>query len=172
MKKIIIFTLCYFANIFCNCYSQNLSLDKLTELAITNSAEASLFKMSKSIDRREMKSAIHTYKLKLDFSVQPSLTRSISPITQPDGSIVNHEVKNYALTPTINATMPIQLTGATLSLSSNFNYYKNKNGSYNYNSYYLNYFHINYSQNIQRYNNIKWGKKMPMPVLILTCTTI
>lgn len=159
MKKIIIFTLCYFANIFCNCYSQNLSLDKLTELAITNSTEASLFKISKSIDRREMKSAIHTYKLKLDFSVQPSLTRSISPITQPDGSIVNHEVKNYALTPTINATMPIQLTGATLSLSSNFNYYKNKNGSYNYNSYYLNYFHINYSQNIQRYNNIKWGKK-------------
>ena len=102
---------------------------------------------------------MHNYAYSLSLTLQPQYSHSISPITQPNGSVINHNITSQSISPSLSYSTPVAFTGGTFSLSSNLNYYSSKNGDFHNSSYSTNLFHVNYSQPIQFYNNIKWSKK-------------
>lgn len=143
------------------CYSirKELSLNDLINYICNYSDDYKIYEMKKEIIDRQYASDIHSYEYSLSFSLQPQFNHSISPITQPNGSIVNHNLSNYSASPTINFSKPIIFLGGTISATSNLNYYKTISPSSYSQNFSTNLFHISYSQPIQMHNSMKWGRK-------------
>lgn len=135
------------------------SIFDLMDLAYNHSNDYEIYKIQKELNVRNFQSAMNSYNYSLDLTFQPQYSHSISPITQSNGTIVNHDIISYSITPTINFSVPVCFTGGSLAISSNLNYFSSKNAGFHSNGYSVNLFHVNYSQPIQLYNSIKWGKK-------------
>lgn len=138
---------------------KKMSIEDIINLAYINSNEYEIYRIQKEMNERYYKSSMHNYSYSLSLSLQPQYSHSISPITQPNGSIVNHNITTHSIAPTISFATPVGFTGGTISFSSNISYYSSRNANFHSNSYSTNLFHFNYSQPIQFYNSTKWGKR-------------
>lgn len=126
-----------------------------------NSPEYRLYKIQNEIDQRayEINIAALNPSVVISFS-GPSYSQTISPISQPDGSIKYLEINNLQNTFSINTIVPIELTGGQLSLNSNLSMYKN-NSAYNAStSYSLNYYRLSYTQPLDFFSINKWNRQI------------
>jgi outer membrane protein len=95
-------------------------------------------------------------KANLDFSFP--YQRSISDVTQPDGTIKFLE-RNYLNSNAIlNVSQAIPFTGGTISLSNSLNYSRDFNN--NYTNFSSNWVNLSFQQPINGYNGYKWNKKI------------
>lgn len=126
-----------------------------------NSPEYRLHKIQTEIDQRSYEINIASLNPSVTVSFSgPSYSQTISPISQPDGSIKHLEINNLQSTFSLNTIVPIELTGGQLSLNSNLSMYKN-NGAYNAStSYSLNYYHLSYTQPLNFFSINKWNRQI------------
>ncbi|MCJ8153289.1 TolC family protein [Chryseobacterium sp. SSA4.19] len=92
----------------------------------------------------------------LDFSLP--YQRSISDVTQPDGTIKFLErnfLNSYA---TLNTSQVLAFTGGTINLSNSINYSRDFNN--NYTNFSSNWVNFSYRQPINGYNSYKWDRKI------------
>ncbi len=85
-------------------------------------------------------------------------TNSISPIRQPDGSIIYLPVNQ--INPGVNFALqqPIQWTGGLIAINSNYNYFKDISNQYTqWNGSPMN---ISLFQPLMSYNSYKWDKRI------------
>lgn len=95
-------------------------------------------------------------KANLDFSFP--YQRSISDVTQPDGTIKFLE-RNYLNSNVIlNVSQAIPFTGGTISLSNSLNYSRDFNN--NYTNFSSNWVSLSFQQPINGYNGYKWNRKI------------
>lgn len=133
-------TLCDFQNLYCS-----------------RSPDSRLVSLQKELTLRNYNSLRHNYMPSLSFSFSPNYSESISPITQPDGTVKNHNIHNFSLSPSISANFPLPFSGGAISVSSSIGYYRNINGSNSYTNISANFFSLHISQPLSFFRNSKWG---------------
>ena len=95
-------------------------------------------------------------KVNLDFSIP--YQRSISDVTQPDGTIKFLE-RNYLNSNAIlNVSQVLPFTGGIVNLSNSINYSRDFNN--NYTNFSSNWVNFSYQQPINGYNGYKWNRKI------------
>lgn len=123
------------------------------------SRDGKLISLKKEINLRNYKSILHNYAPSFSFSLSPQYSKSLSPITQPDGTIRNYDIHNISISPSITTHIPILFTGGTLSISNSFSFYRNISGYNSYSNYSANFFHINITQPLSFFRSHVWEKK-------------
>lgn len=138
---------------------KTLTINDFLSIVCRNSDDYKIHEIQIELNRRQYSSDIHPYNYKLSFSLQSQYNHSINAITQPDGSIDNHNLSNYSTSPTINFSIPLYMTGGTISFSSNLNYYKSQTTTNYKSNFSANIYQFSFSQPIHLHNSIKWGIK-------------
>ncbi len=158
MKKIALYIFICFP-LLCKGANDIISIDDFVNLAFTYSNDYEIYKIQKEINERNYKSSMHNFSYTLSLSLQPQYNHAISPITQPNGSVINHDITSKSVAPVFSFSTPIELTGGTFSFGSNFSYNHSQNGDYRNTSYSTNLYHFTYYQPLKLYNSTKWDKK-------------
>lgn len=140
-------------------YNEVIELNDLISYAYKTSTDIELYKIHQELNRKNYEVAMHATMPTLKFSIAPQYSHSISPVTQPDGSMLNKDVNNLYFVPTLSFSTPIPFTGGTLSVSSNFNYYQYKKEHRISKNYSMNIYNINISQPLNFLNLQKWSKR-------------
>ncbi|WP_042723338.1 TolC family protein [Flavobacterium sp. B17] len=108
-------------------------------------------------------------KIQNDFfhkSLYPSVTlntsipyqRSISEVTQPDGTLKFIERNYINSNATLNTSQVLPFTGGTINLSNSINYSRDFNN--NYTNFSSNWVSLSFWQPINGYNSYKWDRKL------------
>lgn len=134
-------------------------LPAFVDLAYSNSTSAKIYHIQQKLDSINYFSNAHEYSPSLKFTISPQYSKSITPVTQPDGTLKNLNVHNLSIGPSLSANIPILPTGGTINLSDSWNYYRNINGKNSYTSFTGNILHITISQPLSFFSNSKWGKR-------------
>jgi len=95
-------------------------------------------------------------KVNLDFTLP--YQRSISDVTQPDGTIKFIERNFLNSAAVLNLSQVLPFTGGTINLSNSLNYSRDFNN--NYTNFSSNWINLSYQQPINGYNAYKWNKKI------------
>lgn len=138
-------------------YTLNDVLDKV----MFSSPEYRLQRIQAEINRRtyEISMASLLPSVSMAFS-GPSYSKTISPVSQTDGSIKYLEVNNLQGNFTLNANVPIVWTGGQLSLNSHLSMYRNNRDDNLLTSYSLNYYHLSYNQPLDFFSVNKWNRRI------------
>lgn len=138
-------------------YTLNDILDKV----MCNSPEYRLQKIQSEIDHRtyEINMASLLPSVSMAFS-GPSYSKTISPVSQADGSIKYLEVDNLQGNLSLNANVPLEWTGGQFSLNSNLSIYRNNRDDNLLTSYSLNYYHLSYNQPLDFFSVNKWNRRI------------
>jgi len=150
-------TICFFKN----AYPQQIScltLDEFIDLALSESNQMRSRKIQHKINENSFKTKMHMLKPSISFNVNPSYNQSITGITQPDGSIVNHNISNLSFSPGINAKIPLSFSGGSISVSSSLGFYRNINPANTYTNFTSNFYHIGISQPLSFYKKDRLRK--------------
>lgn len=123
-----------------------ITLTEFQEMFLNNSKQSTSIRYKKELINRNYKSSMNTLNPTIMFSLSPQYSKSISPITQPDGTIKDLGIHNISIAPTLTTTIPIWITGGTLSITNSLRYYRNINPQNAYSNYSLNYYYISFSQ--------------------------
>lgn len=158
MKYLYLLSIVLFPN---NSFAQKSEVDIISfmNLVLNYSNDYKLNQIHKEINKRTLYSDMNIYKYSLNLTLQPQVNHSISGVTQPDGSVRNHNLLNYSVAPTINFSMPLTFIGGTINATSNLNYYETNTSSLRTKSFSADIFHISYTQAFHKYNSVKWGMK-------------
>ena len=137
------------------------TLKDILDKVMYNSPGFQLYKIQTEIDKRTYEINIASLNPSISASFSgPSYSQTISPISQPDGSIKYLQINNLQSTFSLNTIVPIELTGGQLLLNSNLSMYKN-NSAYNAStSYSLNYYRLSYSQPLDFFSINKWNRQI------------
>lgn len=137
------------------------TLNDLLDKAIRNSPEYRLQRIQAEIDRRtyEINMVSLLPSISMAFS-GPSYSKTISPISQTDGSIKYLEVNNLQGNLSLNASVPVEWTGGQFSLNSNLSMYRNNRDKSLSTSYSLNYYHLSYNQPLDFFSINKWNRRI------------
>ena len=136
-----------------------ITLTEFQEMFLNNSKQSTSIRYKKELINRNYKSSMNTLNPTIMFSLSPQYSKSISPITQPDGTIKDLGIHNISIAPTLTTTIPIWITGGTLSITNSLRYYRNINPQNAYSNYSLNYYYISFSQPLSFFSNDKWNRK-------------
>ena len=139
-----------------------LSLDEFLSLALGDKSE-----IRRMID---FQSAINQFDYSLSYSSflpsvsmslnGPTYSKTISPITQPDGSVCYRRVNNMNESLSISLSVPVNPTGGSLSLQSNVSAYEHFSDGETTLSISMNYYRLSLSQPLNFYSENKWNKKL------------
>jgi outer membrane protein len=88
----------------------------------------------------------------------PSFNKSVSPVTQQDGTIVYREIHNNNLDMQLGLSQVIAPTGASVSIFSNLNRYDNLVSDQEYTQYSGQPVSIALNQPIFQFNQLRWNK--------------
>jgi outer membrane protein len=146
--------------------SDPLTINGIIDIALNQSINSDMNRIQEELNDRQYKSIINSLKPTLSFDFSgPSYTHSISPITQPDGTIKYHDVNGLTVAPSLSFSMPVLLTGGTLSIQQNLNYYQTRNYGITNKNYSANIYGISFSQPLNFYKSYKWQKKVAITSL-------
>lgn len=134
-----------------------ITLSDFQNLYCSYSTDSKLVSLKKELNLRNYNSLRHGYFPSYSFSLSPNYSESISPITQPDGTIKNHNIHNFSLSPSISANFPLLFSGGTISASSSIGYYRNIDYANSYSNISVNFFSIHISQPLSFFRSSKWG---------------
>lgn len=123
-----------------------ITLDEFIDLALSESNHMRIRNIQHKINENSFKTKMHMLKPSISFNVNPSYNQSITGITQPDGSIVNHNISNLSFSPGISAKIPLSFSGGSISVSSSLGFYRNINPTNTYTNFTSNFYHIGISQ--------------------------
>lgn len=138
---------------------QILTFQNFMSIICSQSEDYKMHEIQKEITRRKYMSDLHTFKYSFGISVQTPYNHSITAVTQPNGSVTNHNLTNFSTTPSLNFNMPIALTGGSLSATSSLCYHKTNSATFEKSDYSSNIFQLSFSQPIRLHNSFKWGKR-------------
>lgn len=136
-----------------------ISLTEFQNLFLNNSKQSISIRYKKELINRNYKSSMNTLKPTMSFSLSPQYSKTISPITQPDGTIKDMGIHNISIAPTLTTTIPIWMTGGSLSISNSLRYYRNINPQNTYSNYSLNYYYLSLNQPLSFYSSDKWNRE-------------
>lgn len=155
MKLVVILT-CFLFNLSLN---GQISLIEFQELFLNNSKQSISLRYKKELINRNYKSSMNSLSPTMLFSLTPQYSKTISPITQPDGTIKDLGIHNISIAPTLTTTIPIWITGGSLSITNSLRYYRNINPQNTYSTYSMNYYYLSLSQPLSFYSSDKWNRK-------------
>ncbi len=141
-----------------NIYGQ-LSLADFQSCMLSKVENNRIISIKKDLNLRNYSSSARNYAPKFSFNLSPQYSETLSPITQPDGTLKDYNVHTFSVAPSFSANFPIIFSGGTISISNSLNFYRNINGINSYSNYNANIFQIGISQPLSFYSSYKWGKK-------------
>ena len=145
--------------LFSSSLNGQVSLNEFQKLFLNKSKQAIAIRYKKELTNRNFKSSMNSLKPTMLFSISPQYSKTISPITQPDGTIKDMGIHNISIAPTLTTTIPIWITGGSLSITNSLRYYRNINPQNTYSNYSLNYYYLSLSQPLSFYSSDKWNRK-------------
>lgn len=90
----------------------------------------------------------------------PTYSKTISPITQPDGSVCYRQVNSMNESVSVSLSVPINPTGGSLSLQSSVSAYQHFSNGATSMSISVNYYRLSLSQPLNFYSENKWNRKL------------
>ena len=90
----------------------------------------------------------------------PTYSKTISPITQPDGSVCYRQVNSMNESVSVRLSAPINQTGGSLSLQSSVSAYQHFSNGETSMSISVNYYRLSLSQPLNFYSENKWNKRL------------
>lgn len=156
---------CLFLTIFAHIVQGQtlyLRLDEVIDIAQSNSISSKRNKNTKNILNINANLNRANYLPKLNWSLSaPNYNRSISPITQPDGTTEFIEIRNSTPNSSLNLQYPIVWTGANFSINSStstnnlFNLGTESNSVTS-----LTFYRLNISQPLSFFSSAKWDRRI------------
>lgn len=154
---------CFICLLSVKAWSQlQLTLDEFLSMTLNEDADAmKLIDTQASINQIEYVLSYKSFLPNLSLSLNgPSYTKTISPITQPDGTVCYRRVNNMNESLSIGFSMPINYTGGSLSLQSSISAYEHFANGESTKSISMNYYRLSLSQPLSFYSENKWGKRL------------
>ncbi len=139
-----------------------LTLDGFISMALRDEADAlRQIYLQNEINQLDYLLSQTSYFPSVSVSVNgPLYSKSVSPVTQPDGSICYRRVNSMNESLSVNFSVPINATGGSLSLSSGISAYKHFSANMSTLSLSMNYCRLSFSQPLNFYSENKWGEKL------------
>lgn len=164
MKYIyLVFIFLYTIKIALGQNTQTYNLNNIIEIAQSDSPEVKLAEIRKSNAYWVHQSFLGDYKPQIDLGLTlPQLTRTVSPITQPDGTDVFIARSQMSSNVNIALTQSILATGGTVFASTGIerlDIFKTNINNAN-TSYLTNPFTLGFQQPLFGFNSLKWNKKI------------
>lgn len=139
--------------------SDPLTINKIIEIALNHSINSDMNKVQEELNDRQYRSIIYNMEPTLSFDFSgPSYTHSISPITQPDGTIKYHDINGLTFTPSLSFSLPVLFSGGTLSIQQNLDFYQTRNAGMTNKNYSVNLYNVSFSQPLNFFKSYKWQK--------------
>ncbi len=136
--------------------AQELKLNTIIERALEYSHTAKGVKIQDQVNRYQYLSFMRGFLPDVALSLSgPSYTHSISPVTQPDGSINYIDVTNLTFNQNLGISLPVLFTGGSISFQSYLNYYYNGDR----NSFSSSLYKFNVSQPLRGFNLYQLQRK-------------
>lgn len=137
------------------------TINDIIERALFYSPEYNLNKIQNQIDKNTYEISMTSLLPSISMSILgPSYSKTISPVSQSDGSLKYLEVNNWQDNFSLNAAIPIEFTGGQLSLISNLSMYKNNRDNNTSTSYSANYYHLSLNQPLDFFSINKWNRRI------------
>lgn len=139
-----------------------ITLDDFISLAMNGESDVMRqILMQDEINRLDYSLSQSSYRPSLSVSVNgPTYSKSVSPVTQPDGSVCYRRVNSMSESLSINLSVPINATGGSLSFSNGLSAYSHFAGNISTLSLSLNYCRLSLSQPLNFYSESKWDKRL------------
>lgn len=141
-------------------FAQSLTLNKTIEHCIYNSSLALKLKKNYQVLKIE-KEILNSKKRPIaNLSINgPTYTHSISPIIQPNGTVLDKNIHRNNLNSSLAVSYPLLFTGGNISLNSSVGTNMNL-GSNPSNSYSLKYYSVSISQPLSFYRSSFWEQRV------------
>lgn len=139
-----------------------ITLDDFISLAMNDESDAmrQIF-LQDEINRLDYSLSQSSYRPSLSVSVNgPMYSKSVSPVTQPDGSVCYRRVNSMSESLSINFSVPINATGGSLSFNSGLSAYSYFSEGASTLSLSVNYCRLSLSQPLNFYSDSKWDKRL------------
>lgn len=138
-----------------------MTMDGFVNLFIENSVRSKFLAIQKEKNNILLSIENQAFLPRLTFSISgPSYSNSISPITQPNGTLKYIDVNSLTTSSVLSASYPILISGGNVSLNSNFANSEYRNGSSITNSIAFNPYRISMTQPLTFFSPLRWKKKI------------
>lgn len=139
-----------------------ITLDDFISLAMNDESDAMRqFFLQDEINRLDYYLSQSSYRPSLSVSVNgPTYSKSVSPVTQPDGSVCYRRVNSMSESLSVNFSVPINATGGSLSFNSSLSAYSHFAENMSTLSLSVNYCRLSLSQPLNFYSDSKWDKRL------------
>ena len=139
--------------------TRNYSLDEVVQLSRSKSPAWLSAETRKENNYWLYRTYRSRYNPQLDLTATlPSYTRSVTPVTQPDGSIAYRNVNNNSLNVELGLSQIIAPTGGRISVYTNMNRFDDFKADSTFTQYSGDPFSIGLVQPIFQFNPFKWDK--------------